>query len=75
MNDQSLWATVSTFGAAYEAEIAAGRLQSAGIPSRIDRRGTVGLFGPSHQGRSVRGVGLLVPADRLDEARTALDLE
>lgn len=75
MAESHEWEIVATFGALYEAELAAGRLQSAGIGSRIDQRGAVGLFGPGHQGRSIRGIALLVPADRLDEARDALDIE
>jgi len=75
MSNRDEWETVATYGAAYEAEIAAGRLESAGIPSRIDQRGGVGLFGPAHEGRSVRGVALLVPKERLEDARLALDLE
>ena len=69
------WEVVTTFGAMYEAEMAAGRLQSVGISSRIDQRGSVGLFGPGHQGRSVRGIALLVHKSRLGDAREALDLE
>ena len=69
------WKVVATFGAMYEAEMAAGRLQSAGIDSRVDQRGAVGLFGPGHLGRSVRGIALLVHETRLDEAREALDIE
>jgi hypothetical protein len=69
------WEVVATFGALYEAEMAAGRLASAGIESRIDQRGAVGLFGPGHQGRSIRGIALFVPADRLGAARDALDIE
>ncbi len=68
------WATVATYGATFEAEMAAGRLESVGIPSRIDQRGAVGLFGPGHQGRTVRGVALMVPANKLDDAKAALDL-
>ncbi len=75
MSGHDAWEVVATFGATYEAELAAGRLQSAGIPSRIDQRGGVGLFGPAHQGRTVRGVALLVPKQCLDDARLALDLE
>jgi hypothetical protein len=69
------WTVVETFGAMYEAEMAAGRLQSVGISSRIDQRGAVGLFGPGHLGRSVRGIALLVHEDRLTDAREALDIE
>jgi hypothetical protein len=75
MSGHDTWEAVATYGATYEAELAAGRLQSVGIPSRIDQRGGVGLFGLAHQGRSVRGVALLVPKDRLEDARLALDIE
>lgn len=69
------WVALVEFGAVYEAEIAAGRLESAGILCRIDRRGAAGIFGLGHSGSSVRGVTLHVPEDRLNEAREALDLE
>lgn len=69
------WVALVEFGAVYEAEIAAGRLESAGIISRIDRRGAAGIFGLGHSGSSVRGVTLYVPEDVVREAREALDLE
>jgi hypothetical protein len=75
MSGRDEWETVATYGATYEAEIAAGRLQSSGIPSRIDQRGGIGVFGPAHEGRTVRGVALLVPKERLEAARAALDIE
>ncbi len=75
MPKDCIWKAVTTYGALYEAELAAGRLDSAGIPSRIDQRGAVGLFGPGHVGRSVRGIELLVPLDQLKAAREALDIE
>jgi hypothetical protein len=77
MEDQRelAWVALVEFGAVYEAEIAAGRLESAGIISRIDRRGAAGIFGLGHAGSSVRGVTLYVPEDCVTEAREALDLE
>jgi hypothetical protein len=69
------WAVVAEYGAVYEAELAAGRLDSVGIISRIDRRGAAGIFGLNHAGASVRGITLYVPADSLAAAREALDLE
>ena len=74
MNDPS-WAIVHSYAALYEAELAAGRLSSVGIPSRIDQRGGLGVLGPGHAGTTVRGVALLVPHELMAEARTALDLE
>ena len=69
------WSRVATYNALYEAEIAAGRLDSADIAHRIDQQGAVGLFGPGHAGQSVRGVALLVAKEDLEAARQALDLE
>ena len=69
------WVSLVEFGAVYEAELAAGRLESAGILSRIDRRGAAGNFGLAHAGSSVRGVTFYVPVDCVTEAREALDLE
>lgn len=69
------WVVVAEYGAVYEAELAAGRLESAGIISRIDRRGAAGIFGLNHAGASVRGITLYVPAGSLPAAREALDLE
>ena len=74
-HQNSGWVVVAEYGAVYEAEIAAGRLDSVGILSRIDRGGAVGIFGPGHAGASVRGVTLYVPADSVSAAREALDVE
>ena len=74
-HEDATWVAFAEYGAVYEAEIAAGRLDSVGILSRIDRGGAVGIFGPGHAGASVRGVTLYVPADRVSAAREALDVE
>ncbi len=75
MTNNDPWARVASYAALYEAEMAQGRLDSVGIPSRVDQQGAVGMFGPGHQGASVRGVVLFVPRERVAEARNALDLE
>ena len=75
MDEKAEWQVVATYGALYEAELAAGRLESAGIPSRIDQQGGVGIFGPGHEGLTVRGVALLVPGAELESAKRALDLD
>lgn len=74
-HEEATWVALAEYGAVYEAEIAAGRLDSVGILSRIDRRGAAGIFGLAHAGSSVRGVTLYVPEDCVREAREALDLE
>lgn len=75
MNTSLDWEVVATFGAMHEADLARGRLEASGIPCRIDQRGAVGLFGPGFAGDTVRGVAILVPRTKLDEARVALDLD
>lgn len=75
MSGEPDWRIVATYDALYEAELAAGRLESAGLLARIDQRGGVGIFGPGHEGRTVRGVALLVLVTQLEQARAALDLE
>lgn len=75
MSSESAWKVVATYNSMVDAEVAAGRLEHVGIPKRLDQRGGVGVFGPGHGGRSVRGIALLVPDDQLEAAREALDLE
>ena len=74
MSSKCIWKVVASYNSMIDAEVAAGRLDHVGIPRRIDQRGGVGLFGPGHGGRSVRGIDLLVSDDQLDAAREALDL-
>ncbi len=75
MSSDSVWKVVATYNSMVDAEVAAGRLDHVGINRRIDQRGGVGVFGPGHGGRSVRGIALLVPDAQLEAAREALDLE
>ena len=75
MPSKCIWKVVASYNSMIDAEVAAGRLDHVGIPRRIDQRGGVGLFGPGHGGRSVRGVALLVPDDQLEAACEALDLD
>jgi len=69
------WTPVAEFPSLVEAELAAGRLESAGIGSRIDQQGNIGLFGPGHSGSTVSGVRVLVLQGDIEAARMALDLE
>lgn len=69
------WTPVAEYPSLVEAELAAGRLQSAGIGSRVDQRGNIGLFGPGHAGSTIAGVQVLVLEGDLEAARLALDLE
>jgi hypothetical protein len=74
MAKSTSWQVIATYGDLASAELAQGRLRSAGITCRLDQRGAIGLFGPGFSGGSVRGVALLVPAAAVAEARFALDL-
>ena len=69
------WTSIARYDTLVEAELAAGRLESADIPFLIDQHDAVGLFGPGHSGVSTRGVTLKVPPDFAEYARTELDLE
>ena len=73
--NQPQWTPVAEFTAMFEAELAASRLESAGIKSRINQDENAGVFGPGFAGASVRGVQLLVPNAEIAAAREALDLE
>ena len=66
------WIVIRRYGAVYEADIAAAVLGAAGIEARVNGRDLVGIFGPGFAGASAQGVELLVPADRIVEAREVL---
>jgi len=67
------WVAIASFGAGYEADIAIARLDAAGITAVRRGNDLVGLFGPSFEGRSARGIEVLVPSDAVAEARAVLD--
>ena len=67
------WVVIASFGAGYEADIAIARLDAAGITAVRRGNDLVGLFGPSFEGRSARGVEVLVPSDAVAQAREVLD--
>ena len=69
------WVAIASFGAGYEADIAIARLDAAGITAVRRGNDLVGLFGPSFEGRSARGVEVLVPCDVVAQARDVLDSE
>jgi hypothetical protein len=71
MVEQPGWKLVAEFGATYEAVFAVARLEAAGIP--VLRKGPeTGIFGPGFGGFTPGGVQILVPADRLEDARAIL---
>lgn len=71
MANEFAWVRVGTYGAIWEAELARGILENAGIPARISSDAP-GVFGAGWSGGVVRGVDLFVPHDREDDARAVL---
>ena len=66
------WATIATFAAGFEADLAVARLQSAGIVAVARGNDITGIFGPGFGGVTARGVDVLVPSDAVDAAREIL---
>ena len=66
------WAQLASVGAPYEAELARQQLEAEGIPVAVLNDGT-GIFGPGFMGAQPRGVRILVPSDRLEEARELIE--
>lgn len=71
MDDTPKWARLAVFAALPEAEFAREILEGEGIPVAVLQDRT-GIFGPGFAGPSALGVTVLVPADRVDEARDIL---
>ena len=67
------WEAVAEYGARYEVEIPAQTLENAGIPVLVHGIES-GIWGPGFAGPTSRGITLLVPAERADEARELLEL-
>ena len=66
--DAIRWAKAASFKASFEADLARQQLESEGIPVALLGDAT-GIFGPGFMGAPPRGVTVLVPSDRLEEAR------
>lgn len=69
------WIAIASYGAAFEADIAVARLESAGILAIARGNDIVGIFGPGFGGSSARGVEVLVPSDATDAARELLSAD
>jgi hypothetical protein len=66
--DDIRWAKAASFKASYEADLARQALEAEGIPVAV-LGDVTGIFGPGYMGPTTRGNTVLVPSDRLDEAR------
>lgn len=67
----SRWTLLREFAAQFEADLAVGVLERNGVPVRVDGA-PVGIFGPGFSGATSSGVRVLVPDDRVDEAKELL---
>lgn len=63
------WRILATYASGFEADLALALLEAAEIPAVRDSNDTAGIFGPSFQGATSRGVTVRVPAASLEEAR------
>jgi len=71
-SDRPTWAEAARYGAMYEADFARATLEEVGIPVLIPDRED-GIWGPGAMGPVSRGgIRVMVPSDRLDEARERL---
>jgi Putative prokaryotic signal transducing protein len=66
--DEVRWAKAASFKASYEADLARQALEGEGIPVAVLGDAT-GIFGPGYMGPTTRGNTVLVPSDRVEEAR------
>ena len=67
------WVSVGSFGSGLEAELVVQKLEAEGIVAISRGNDVVGIFGPGFQGRTSRGVDVLVPSDAVRAARAVLD--
>jgi hypothetical protein len=70
----SQWIVLTNFASALEADVAVEQLRSAGIPAQSRGNDIVGIFGPGFQGRTARGVDVVVPDSAIERARDILGL-
>ena len=65
------WEKLVGFGLRYEADLTAGFMRASGIPVVV-REPEVGLLAPGYAIAAEPGFEVLVPDDRVDEARELL---
>lgn len=71
MSRKLSWVVAKTYSAVFMAEMAVGLLEDAGIPA-LSRGEYAGIFGGGWAGTVAKGVDVLVPEDRVEEAREVL---
>lgn len=71
MSEDGRWTQIATYAAVFEAEMAAARLEDAGIPTQL-RGEQAGVFGAGYSGTVTGGVALFVPGPSAERARELL---
>lgn len=66
------WVKLVNVASELEAELLVERLKSAGVMAASRGNDIVGLFGPGFQGRTARGVDVLVASEQAEAARELL---
>lgn len=66
------WVKLANVASELEAELLVERLKSAGVMAASRGNDIVGLFGPGFQGRTARGVDVLVASEQEAAARALL---
>ena len=72
MSESIDWCPVAEYAALYETELPRQQLEAADIPVLV-KGVEAGIWGPGFAGPTSTGITLLVPEDRLDEARDLLE--
>lgn len=66
------WVRIANYGAGWEADLAAARLDAEEIPVRVSGNDLTGIFGPGFQGVTARGFFVEVSAPFVERARYVL---
>ena len=72
--DRIDWTPAVEYGAQYQVDLALPILEEAEIPYVVKGQ-EAGIWGPAFAGPTSRGIRILVPAERADEARDLLEVE
>lgn len=71
----STWTKVANFASGLEADMAVETLRGQGIPAQSRGNDITGVVGPGVQGKTARGVDVVVPSTVVKQARDVLGLE
>ena len=77
LNEPSMssWMKLANFASGLEADMAVETLRSQGIPAQSRGNDITGVVGPGFQGKTARGVDVVVPSTVIKQARDILGLD